>query len=120
MINIKIDGVKGIFKVSGHANSNVPGKDLVCCAVSTLVQNINIFLENVKAEEERQEKKGVQIKSCESGMYEAHFPLDNFSILFFLQNHVKIFEILQEDYPEYVKFNIRYQKPKKQKSKNDE
>lgn len=37
MIEVKIN--KGEINISGHANYAEPGKDIVCAAVSTLVQN---------------------------------------------------------------------------------
>jgi uncharacterized protein YsxB (DUF464 family) len=33
----------GTIEVSGHANSDVCGKDLVCCAVSTLIQSVSNY-----------------------------------------------------------------------------
>lgn len=33
--------------VTGHAYSNDPGKDLVCCAISTLVQTLAFYLQDV-------------------------------------------------------------------------
>ena len=51
MINVICDRERFCLKVTGHARSDLPGKDLVCCAVSTLVYTLGT---NVMA----MEKKG--------------------------------------------------------------
>lgn len=51
MINVICDREKLCLKVTGHARSDLPGRDLVCCSVSTLVYTLGT---NVLA----MEKKG--------------------------------------------------------------
>lgn len=33
--------------ITGHAYSNEPGKDLVCCAISTLAQTLAFYLQDI-------------------------------------------------------------------------
>ena len=45
MIGIRIDMETLELEISGHANSAEKGKDLVCCAVSTLAQTLAAYME---------------------------------------------------------------------------
>lgn len=38
--------------VTGHSYTNEPGKDLVCCAISTLIQTLAFYLDYEKADNE--------------------------------------------------------------------
>ena len=46
------------LRIVGHALSDVVGKDLVCCAVSTLVQTLVMYLESEKVEVNGYMKEG--------------------------------------------------------------
>lgn len=50
MIRIRIDMETLEMEISGHANSAEKGKDLVCCAVSTLAETLSRYLEKQMAD----------------------------------------------------------------------
>lgn len=45
MVSIYMDMEKHQLKIDGHANADEFGKDLVCCAVSILVQTLSRYIE---------------------------------------------------------------------------
>lgn len=54
MIYVEVKEEKDSVEIStiGHAYSNEPGKDLVCCAISTLIQTLAYYLDSVHEEDE--------------------------------------------------------------------
>ena len=50
MVKIKIDMNALEIQMEGHANSNEPGKDLVCCALSILIETLSRYLEQMLAD----------------------------------------------------------------------
>ncbi len=107
MIKVDIDKSNNHFcglKVTGHANSDEYGKDLVCAAVSTLAQTLCNSVEEVGNVPE--EQMGLEIKEgylkfslkekCQS---------DEVDIMF--KMFVVGVEGIEATYPEYVKLRIK-------------
>lgn len=44
MVRVWVNPEKCRLIINGHANSNMPGKDLVCCAASTLAETLSRYL----------------------------------------------------------------------------
>ena len=91
-------------KITGHAYSDEPGRDLVCAAVSTLAQTLANAIEEVG---------GIPEKSLDLKISSGHFQLrlknDNLSDvidIIFRTFRVGI-EAIERTYKEYIKLKIK-------------
>ena len=57
MVRVKIYWDTPEIQIEGHANSAPHGQDLVCCAVSTLMETLSLYLEQMMKEGRLQDLK---------------------------------------------------------------
>lgn len=91
-------------KITGHAYSDEPGKDLVCAAVSTLAQTLVNAVESLGGIPEERIKCTVK-----SGFLEMKIqPLDANEVIDIVFKTMKIgIEGIENTYPMYVKHRIK-------------
>lgn len=98
MIKIKInynDSFIKDFKVSGHANYDVHGKDIVCASVSSIViTSINLVL--------KLNEKALLVKQSE-GLIDVKVLIEDDTINKVLLNMKDMLEELSKDYKKHVK-----------------
>lgn len=98
MIKIKInynDSFIKDFKVSGHANYDVHGKDIVCASVSSIViTSINLVL--------KLNDKALLVKQAE-GLIDVKVLIEDDTINKVLLNMKDMLEELSKDYKKHVK-----------------
>ena len=104
MINVKIYRQNGLYykyEVSGHANYDIHGRDIVCAAVSALTQTILITLD---------ETSRITYKVIEDIGFIEVLVSDKDMELIEIQVLFKALEIgiktMEHEYPEYVKLEI--------------
>lgn len=94
------------FRASGHARSDEIGKDLVCAGVTTLVYTLASALGGLYQNGALRERAAIRMESGEAEMN--WLPKAN------MQSNVALavgtvmggFQILADQYPEYVKFEV--------------
>ena len=94
MINILVDDNK--IEISGHANSNSPGHDLVCCAVTTIIYSCNAWFkeEDINFKEEPKIPRiALTIKNINQ---------ENQNLICLVAKQLKY---ISEAYPKYVKYD---------------
>lgn len=74
--------------VKGHANSNEHGKDMICCAVSTLAQTLAFYLEYEKMDREIHDEEGYLYIMSEDDKAEKCFDMTILGLIS-LQNQFK-------------------------------
>jgi uncharacterized protein YsxB (DUF464 family) len=103
-ITYKAHGKKHKLSIEGHAESGEAGKDLICCAVSTLFYTLAQSM--IEANHEGMlaktpsihEENGNGTISCvANGKYEANISLIWWTI-------INGFMLLEENYPQNIKF----------------
>jgi uncharacterized protein YsxB (DUF464 family) len=92
---ITVTKTKFGFTVTGHANFDVEGKDIVCSAISALSQSVAMTLERWGYSVTQVRKKGYMSASIETIHEEADMIMD---VLFTGAN------ALMNTYPDHVKF----------------
>lgn len=103
-ITYKAHGKKHKLSIEGHADSGERGKDLVCCAVSTLFYTlaqslIEAYPEGmlIKVPSIHEENGNGTISCVANGKYEANISLIWWTI-------INGFMLLEENYPQNIKF----------------
>ena len=98
MIIVKItDDLNGaIVVVTGHANYAPKGKDVVCSAVSTLVQHTIYNAESY-------------VKSNEDGNYNVVFDTSDRDTYILLKSFHRSIKQLAKQYPDYIKVVDEYE-----------
>lgn len=100
MIKYKITKSDNSYKieVSGHANQNPYGQDIVCASVSTmlimtynLLERLNLFSCNITK------------PICEEGKFCLNMKCDNKVAFEILENLKDSLDMLQSTYPSYIK-----------------
>ena len=105
MINISID-IKSYFietiKLSGHAESNEKGKDLICCSISTLtISLINALTEIAKANIKAEVSEGFTLIEIDEQEKNKRLKSDILTKSFMLS-----VKGIEEENPEFIKLNI--------------
>lgn len=104
MININFNPIEYELSISGHANQNEKGKDIVCAAVSilyfTLVESLSEFgdVYEGKIEYEFEDGNG-RVKVTPKAEYE-----QNISIVFY--TILNGLALLANEYPQFIKTNF--------------
>ena len=105
---IKVDVTKADkhyhkLKLSGHAYSDEPGRDLVCAAVSTLAQTVANAIEQIGKVPE--ESLGLKIKEGYLSLsIEQAYRSETTDIIF--ETFIVGIEGIEGTYPEYVRLRI--------------
>ena len=105
MINISID-IKSDFiekiKLSGHADSNEKGKDLICCSISTLtISLINALTEIANANIKAEVSEGFTLIEINEQEKNKRLKSDILTKSFMLS-----VKGIEEENPEFIKLNI--------------
>ena len=98
MVTITVNAEKGEFKVTGHANYDKYGKDIVCASISTCYEMITLFIKNYKVKS--------TIKDDDDGVY-IKYDKQNKTIAIFIIAMIEPFlKKLEKEYPDYVSLII--------------
>lgn len=103
MVHVTYDCGKFDLRVTGHAGAAPRGEDLVCAAVTMLART---FAENAKQMDKAGIVSGVHIELEEGNAHVWCRPAKKYRAVAasVLQAICIGFEILEREYPEYVKF----------------
>lgn len=100
-IDIKFDFIETI-KLSGHAESNEKGKDLICCSISTLtISLINALTEIAKANIKADVSEGFTLIEVNEKDKDKRLKSDILTKSFMLS-----VKGIEEENPEFIKLNI--------------
>ena len=102
MIDIEFNPSEYSIKMTGHANADVEGKDIVCSAASTLVYTLKDSLEQASDMLEdltaTVEKGNAEVKCTPKTQFEGNIQTIYWVVL-------NGFASLAESYPDYVTFS---------------
>lgn len=103
MIEVIYDCAKFDLRVTGHAGAAPRGEDLVCAAATMLVRT---FAQNAKVMDHAGIVSGVQIELEEGNAHVCCKPAKKYRAVAsaVLQGICIGFEMLEKEYPEYLKF----------------
>lgn len=106
MIEVVINEKKGFIRVSGHSNYAPIGQDIICAGVTSLVNGMYLYFEDLRRKEiELKNNFITKLKFNEKGtQFECKYDTDNFSNIFVVSVFAKMFTQFYE-YNEYVKIN---------------
>lgn len=102
MVRVTINVKRHVLIIKGHAGAAEPGRDLVCCAVSTLAETLSRYLE-VRMEEgalemlmDKVEPGNVQIIAWPESTNEKQ-------IMALFEMIREGYRAIAEEYPQYIK-----------------
>ncbi|WP_069873521.1 ribosomal-processing cysteine protease Prp [Fusibacter sp. 3D3] len=106
MIKVDVTKTNGYYyklRLSGHANSDEYGKDLVCSAVSTLAQTVANAIEQIGKVPEK--SLGLKVNNGHLSLsIEQAYRSETTNIIF--ETFIVGIEGIEGTYPEYVKLRI--------------
>ena len=103
MVRVKIYWDTPEIQIEGHANTAPKGQDLVCCAVSMMIETLSLYMENMMKEgrllDLKSDRESGRVYLCPQPV---PWAVDELYIA--IKMAATGFRVLAEQYSEYVTF----------------